>query len=82
MTMALLPKMKYAQYYSALQMINSLLYIVFIMGMGPFLDHHGHEYRYTYYAGFILDMLGLIATFVVFQKFLVLGGTKHYVAPE
>jgi MFS family permease len=80
--MVLLPKMKFAQYASAIGVVGSITNTLFGLLMGPFLDFSHHHYIYTYQAGFVLDALGLIATYIVFRKFLALGGTKHYVAPE
>jgi hypothetical protein len=79
---ALLPKMKFAQYSSALGIISSLTMMVFGMIVGHLLDLSHHQYRYTYLSAFYLDAAGLVATLVVFRKFQAMGGTEGYVAPE
>ena len=81
MALVLMPKIKFAQYYSAMAAIQSLLVILFSFGMGRVLDHTGHQYRLTYLAGGALDVLGLAATIMVFRMFLKLGGVGSYVAP-
>jgi MFS family permease len=78
----LLPKLKFAQYASALWMVSALCSMSFGPAMGKFLDYSHHQYRYTYLSGFILDIAGLLVTLVVFRKYQALGGAKNYVAPE
>lgn len=80
--MALMPKMKFAQYASALGIVSSLCSMALAAGMGRFLDFTNHQYRYTYLAAFFLDAAGLLVTLVVFRKFQTMGGMKEYVAPE
>jgi MFS family permease len=82
MTQLLLPKMKFAQYSSALAIVSSVSMMVFGPCMGRLLDLTHHQYRYIYLAGFILDIFGLLITIVVFEKFKALGGSQAYVAPE
>jgi MFS family permease len=81
MALMLMPKIKFAQYYSAMAAIQSMLTIGFSLGMGKLLDLTNHAYRFTYIFGGVFDTLGLIATIVVFRMFLKLGGTRGYVAP-
>ena len=78
----LLPKLKFAQYASALGIISSLCTMSFGPAMGRFLDYSQHQYRYTYLSGGILDAAGLLVTIVVFGKYQALGGARNYVAPE
>lgn len=79
---ALLPKMKFAQYSSALGIVSSLAQMLFGLVLGRALDLSQHQYRYTYLCGFIMDAAGLLATIVVFRMFKQLGGFNSYVAPE
>lgn len=81
MALMLMPKLKFAQYYSAMAAIQSVLVIIFNIGMGKVLDLSHHQYRLTYLFGGVFDTMGLIATIMVFRMFLKLGGTKGYVAP-
>jgi hypothetical protein len=81
MALVLMPKIKFAQYYSAMAAIQSLLVILFNLGAGKVLDLTHHMYRLTYLSGGIFDILGLISTIIVFRMFLKLGGTRAYVAP-
>jgi maltose/moltooligosaccharide transporter len=78
----LLPKLKFAQYTSALEMLFSAALLFSGPIMGRLLDYTNHQYRYTYMAGFILEAAALCATVVVFRKFKKLGGARHYVPPE
>ncbi len=82
----LLPRMKFAQYCSALAIISSLAQMVIGPAVGKWLDHtqfhFGHTmYQHTYMIGGIFDILGLVATIVLYKKFLAQGGKKNYVAP-
>jgi MFS family permease len=90
----LYPKDSYAQLASAAGAIGSIISLVFVLGLGMFLDYTKHvthqgwffdvveaRYRYTFTISAILDILGLIATIVVYRKFIALGGQKGYVAP-
>jgi MFS family permease len=81
MALVLMPKIKFAQYYSAMAAIQSMLTIAFSLGMGKLLDLSHHQYRFTYVFGGVFDILGLIATLIVFRMFLKLGGTRAYIAP-
>ncbi len=82
----LLPKMKFAQYLSAMAIVNSLCTMTAGPAMGRWLDHTKHafgqtQYYYTYLIGGIFDILGLLVTVVLLKKFVALGGKKHYSAP-
>jgi MFS family permease len=78
----LFSKPKFAQYISAMSMIAIPCGMVFTPLVGKLLDLTGSVYRYTYLLGGIIDIAALVATFVVFRKFLAFGGTKNYAAPE
>ena len=45
------------------------------------LDATNHTYRYTFMASGVLGLLGFFGLYIVYCKFLTLGGDKHYVAP-
>jgi MFS family permease len=79
---ALLPKLKYGRYASALGIVMAASTMAAGLCMGAVLDWTGGAYLLTYTVAFVLDVAGLVATVVVFRKFMRLGGPKHYVAPE
>jgi MFS family permease len=81
MALVLMPKIKFAQYYSAMAAIQSLLVIIFNLGAGRVLDLTHHMYRLTYLSGGIFDIIGLVCTILVYRMFLKLGGHREYVAP-
>lgn len=77
----LYPKAKFAQFYSAAGLVNGLSYVIVPPLIGAFLDATGHVYRYTFYASGVLGLLGVLAFFVSYRRFLALGGDAHYVPP-
>jgi MFS family permease len=82
LTSLLLPRMKFAQYGCALGILNSVLNLIVAPMVGAFLDHHNHQYRYTYTIAFVLESAGLVATLILLGRFMQLGGPKGYIAPE
>jgi len=83
----LLPGSSFAQMCSAGGIIGSIMGIVFGPSVGKFLDFtgnlfHRNVYHYTFYIGFGITVLALLCNFVLYRKFMTLGGTKNYVAPE
>ncbi len=78
----LLPKAEFAQFASAGGMIGNLSWMMLAPVAGTFLDHVHHDYRYTFFMGFGLALAGLIGCFILHGKFMALGGSEHYVAPE
>jgi len=81
MAQALLPRSKFSQFASAGGIISSLVTIGVGPAMGIVLDTTGHNYRYTFLAGFILSCIAVAVLFVVFRRFMALGGPKGYLAP-
>ena len=77
----LLPTARFAQFNSALGILVSLGTMVTGPVLGAFLDRTGHDYRHTYFAGFGLLVLALLAGLIVYRKFKLLGGPQNYVAP-
>jgi MFS family permease len=75
-------KPKFAQYISAMSMIAIPCGMIFTPLVGKLLDVTHNVYRYTYLLGGIIDIAALLATFVVYRKFLAQGGTKNYMAPD
>ncbi|WP_428938474.1 MFS transporter [Fontivita pretiosa] len=78
----LLPRLKFAQYWSAALVLSSLSIIVSSPIVGIILDKTGKNYRLTYVIGFALAAITLAVMSVVHRKFMALGGPRHYVAPE
>jgi hypothetical protein len=77
----LLPKGTFAQYNSARGLVGTLCGIILNPMVGQLLDLTHNTYRYTYLVGGLFDLAALVATIIVFRKFLALGGQKGYVAP-
>ncbi|MCF7689172.1 MAG: MFS transporter [Cephaloticoccus sp.] len=78
----LFPKMKFAQFASAGGMILALANVAFGPLLGLLLDWLGHDYRYTFGMGCLISMLALLASILVYRRFMALGGPQGYVAPE
>lgn len=79
--MALFPKVEFSQFYAAMNITTCAGTFVVGWICGKLLDYNHHDYRYIYLWAFVLAILSLAANFVVYRKFLALGGTKAYVAP-
>jgi MFS family permease len=78
----LLPRARFAEIGSAGGILGSIAGIFFAPSLGSFLDYTHHAYRYTFFISGELTFGTLIAFFIVHQRFMALGGPKHYVAPE
>ena len=78
----LLPKAEFAQFASAGAIIANLSWMTLAPIAGVFLDRVHHEYRYTFFMGFGLTIVGLLGCIVLHTKFMALGGPLRYVAPE
>jgi hypothetical protein len=78
----LLPNARFAELSSAGGMLFSLLFIVLGPAMGCLLDHTGHNYVYTFFAGACLSFLALLLLIAVHRRFMALGGPGKYVAPK
>ncbi len=78
----LLPRDKFTQYNSAAWIIISVGMILVgpIVGVG--LDWAHHVYRYIFLASLGLTLFAILCTLVLIAKFMKLGGSEHYVAPE
>lgn len=79
---AMLPKMRYAQFASAMTICSSLGSMIVGPACGKFLDLAGNDYRYIYLWAAVFAALSLGATLVVYRKFAGLGGPRGYAAPE
>jgi hypothetical protein len=82
LALRLLPKAEFAQFASAGGIVASLFWMTLAPVSGFFLDHVHHDYRYTFFIGLALTILGLFGCIVLHTKFMTFGGPAHYVAPE
>jgi len=78
----LLPSSKFAEIGSAGGILSSMAGMLLAPVVGSFLDYKGHDYHYTFLAGFILAAMALVAFAVLHRQFMALGGPKLYIAPE
>jgi MFS family permease len=78
----LFPPAKFAQFASALGIVIAFGYMLLPPALGAMLDWNGHVYRHTFVASGVLAALGVGAMLVVHAKFMKLGGTTAYVAPQ
>jgi len=79
---ALLPKSRFTQFLSANHMCVAIGMMLVAYACGRFLDRLNHDYRYIYLWACVLISASLIVTFVLYQRFMAMGGPKNYVAPE
>lgn len=78
----LFPTQKYTTFYSAMFIGNSLAQLIIGPVSGWLLDYMNHEYRYLFLSAGILTVLSLLATLIVYRRFMAYGGPKGYDAPE
>jgi hypothetical protein len=78
----LLPRAEFAQFASAGGIVANVAWMLLAPISGFILDHLHHDYRYTFFMGFGLAILGLVGTCILHGKFMAFGGPSHYVAPE
>lgn len=77
----LFPKLKFAQFASAMGILQAVFSGIMPPSVGLFLDLNDHAYRATFLFSGILALLGFAALIIVNRRFLSLGGPRHYVAP-
>ncbi|XHR27663.1 MAG: MFS transporter [Chthoniobacteraceae bacterium] len=78
----LLPKDKFAQFYSAMGIVTCFGALLISPIMGKILDCTDHAYRNTFYVGFLLTAASLAFGWKLHRRFMELGGPKNYIAPE
>jgi MFS family permease len=78
---ALLPRSKFAQFFSAGMIITSLTTMALGPSLGFILDHTNSNYRLTFVAALVISLSTLCVMLVVYHKTKQYGGTKNYVAP-
>jgi len=78
----LMPKLKFALYYSAYILLWAIGNCVVGLGLGKLLDKLDRDYRFAFSAGGLIAALAFWTGYVVYRRFMALGGPKGYVAPE
>lgn len=81
MGQALLPRSKFSQFASAGGIVSSLAAMCVGPALGLVLDTSNHNYRLTYITGFFLAVVAVCVLFVVYRRFMAMGGPKGYIAP-
>jgi hypothetical protein len=79
---ALLPKSRFTQFLSANHICTASGVMVVSYTCGIFLDRMHHDYRFIYLWACVFISASALVTFVLYQRFMQLGGPKGYVAPE
>jgi MFS family permease len=78
---ALFPRITFAQFYSAAQIVLSIVTIMFGPALGWMLDLTRHNYRLIFFAGGIVGFVSVALLAIVHRDFMKLGGPKNYTAP-
>ena len=77
----LFPKTYFAQFNSALQMLNAVAAVLLAPAFGWILDRLGHDYSRIFLMGSVLSVAGFCSLLVVFRYFMRLGGDRGYRPP-
>jgi len=77
----LYPRARFAQFSSAGIMLLSAAQVIVAPLAGRMLDHTGHVYRHTYFIGFALAVLALLASLEVCRRIMRMGGFASYRPP-
>jgi len=80
-TQRLFPKLKFAQFASAMGILQAICNGIMPPAVGLFLDLNNHAYQMTFLFSGILASLGFAALLMVHRGFISLGGPRNYVAP-
>jgi MFS family permease len=85
----LLPRMKFATYFSALAIFQAIAMVISAPIVGAWLDWinkgkppAARDYHSIYLWSCAFILLSLFVTLIVHRYFMLYGGRKHYVAPE
>jgi len=78
----ILPRSKFAEIGSAGGALCNLAGMAMPPLLGYVLDCTRHHYAYVFHASLGFAVMGTIAGFIFYRKFLALGGPDHYLAPE
>lgn len=78
----LFPRARFAQFFSAQQLVLSAGVIIVPPLVGLMLDASGHVYRYTFLCSAGIATCGFVGLTILYRKFLALGGHENYQPPE
>ncbi len=78
----LFPKIKYAQFASAVAAAQAVFTIMIGPVLGGFLDTMHHEYRYVFAAGGLISGAAFVSGYVVYRRFMRYGGPRAYQPPQ
>ena len=78
----LFPRKYFAQFNSAMWILQSFTWMILTPVTGRILDLIGHRYNYTLFTGGICSIFGVAILCVVYRGFLKLGGDRNYQAPD
>jgi MFS family permease len=81
-TLKLFPQARFAQFDSARGLVSSFGMMAVGPGLGWFLDRTGHDYSNVYVASAGMAALALLCAWIVYRRFMALGGPQHYVPPD
>ena len=77
----LLPRSKFAQFFSAGMIVTALTQMTLGPSIGLILDRTKSNYRLTFVAAFVISIMTICVMLVVYHKIKRYGGTRNYVAP-
>jgi maltose/moltooligosaccharide transporter len=78
----LFPRALFAQFNSAMWILQSLAWAVATPLIGKFLDYTHNNYNYTLLIGGFFSIIGAVVLCFVYKSFIKLGGDKQYQAPD
>ena len=79
---ALFPRLTFAQFASAANLVTSLFAILFTIALGRLLDLTHHDYRLTFLIAGGFGVVAVGTLLIVYKDFKRFGGPQAYVAPE
>lgn len=77
----LFPRELFAQFNSAMAIVVALSWVFVSTVIGSILDLSGHRYELVWYAGAFFSFMGIAFLWIVYRKYLALGGDADYQAP-
>ena len=77
----LFPRELFAQFNSAMAIVVALSWVFVSTVIGGILDLSNHQYVLVWYAGAFFSFAGIGCLWVVYRKYLALGGDSGYQAP-
>ncbi len=77
----LFPKLKFTQFASASGFMVGGCSMVAAPSLGILFDRTGHDYRCLFAVASLLSLLALLTSFMVYRRFMILGGPRDYEPP-